>query len=189
MNGLGCWAYLEKRTFSQGPFASAVSLIQISHCRCPLVALFFIQVHTSEAIISGTTLIFCIHTACWNGLRSLQVVCSWDTMIWLRGLLWLRLRKKWNRCYKCQSMNLHMRFLLPPHFNVIFYTRDMWPVFHLQWLEWCFYASSNERSSSYLATHRILISPLWSTKVSFSFKGRKWGRGRGGCLLSLAFPE
>lgn len=89
---------LEKRTSSQGSFASGLSLIQISHCRCPLVALSFFQARTSEAFISGTALTFCSHSACWNGLRSPQVVCSWDTVMWLRGLLWLRLRKKWNRC-------------------------------------------------------------------------------------------
>lgn len=78
-----------------------------------------------------------------------------------------------------------------PPFNVIFIQETERPVFHLQWLWWCFCIPFNEgKSSSYLATLIESSSALFGLlyKTSF-FKGIEWCRWRRRCLLPLEFPE
>lgn len=86
--------------------------------RYPQMGSSFVQVHTSAAFISGIPPSFAVvvlveissQVETWSIFRSeaLSRLCvPWDTVIWLRGLLWLKMRmtKKCNRCCKWQPVN------------------------------------------------------------------------------------
>lgn len=98
-------------------------LLQVCHqsrftTRYPQMGSSFVQVHTSATFISGIPSSFAVvvlveissQVETWSIFQSetfSRLCVPWDTVIWLRGLWWLRMRmrKKCNRCCKCQPVN------------------------------------------------------------------------------------
>lgn len=102
-----CWASRKRCTFSQGSFVSGLSLVRISHYRYQLMAFslskYTASVRSEWCLFQGSpsfAVTVLVKRASQTEIHSVlqtetfhSLHVPWDTLIGLRDLLWLRLRK------------------------------------------------------------------------------------------------